>query len=52
MPSPVARVFQPTNVNPVLVAVDESATETVPPTTLCETGVAVVDPPFALNVTV
>ena len=45
-------MFQPKNVKPVRVAVVESTIETVAPTELCETGVAVVVPPFALNVTV
>jgi hypothetical protein len=52
VPSPVASVFQPVNVYPVRVAVDESAIVTLVPTAVCETGIAVVLPLFALNVTV
>ena len=52
MPVPFASVFHPKNEKPVRVAVVESAIETVPPTELCETGIAIVVPPLPLNVTV
>ena len=52
VPSPVARVFQPRNLNPVLVAVAESAIVTVAPGTVCVTAAAVVAPLLPLKVTV
>ena len=52
MPSPVASVFQPVKVNPVLVAVVEEAIVTVAPGTDCVTAAAVVAPPLPLKVTV
>ena len=52
VPSPVASVFQPTNLNPVFVAVAESATVTVAPGTDCVTDGAVDVPVFPSKVTV
>ena len=52
VPSPVARVFQPVNVKPVLVAVAESATVTVAPGTDCVTDGAVEVPELPSKVTV